>query len=366
MTDDRGRFRAVFEAAPDAMLLADDEGRFVEANAAACRMLQRPVEELRRLTVAAITADGVPVRKAWRTFLARGEMRGEYQVQRPDRSVVDVEFHATANVVAGQHLSILRDVSARKRAEAERDHANERLREAHDRAHRIALTLQRAMLPAATAVKDLQVATRYLPAADAMAVGGDWYDLIDIDEHLVGVTVGDVMGHGVAAAGIMGQLRSALAAALHADRSPARAISILDRYARSLYDPLVATVFAGLLDVERRTLAYSSAGHLPPLLLGDAAAFLDRATAPPLGATPTFEPRPETTVALDHDATIVLYTDGLVERRGEDIDVGLCRLAGLAKTLAGKDTETFAERLLDELRLDGDGPDDVALVVIKL
>jgi PAS domain S-box-containing protein len=318
-------FRALFDAVPDAMLLADDDSRYVDANPAACRLLQRPLNELLGMRVGDVTPAGVDVDALWREFLTRGELRGEYVLQRPDRSTVDVEFHATANVLPGRHLSVVRDVSARKEAERERDEAIARLREAHDRAHHIALTLQRVMLPPAVAIEGVQFATRYLPATDAMAVGGDWYDLMDLGEGGVAVTVGDVMGHGVAAAGVMGQLRSALGAAIHADPNPAHALGVLDAYARSFYDPLIATAFAALFDRARRTFTYSRAGHLPPLLLGDGACFLDEAIAPPLAATPNRARRPQACVQLPPDATIVLYTDGLVEQRSRDIDERLRR-----------------------------------------
>jgi PAS domain S-box-containing protein len=360
-------FRVLFEAVPDAMLLADSDSRYVDANPAACQLLQRSLDELLSMRVADVTPAGVDVDALWREFLSRGEMGGEYTLQRPDGSAVEVEFHATANVLPGRHLSILRDITARKEAERERDEAVAGLREAHDRAHHIALTLQRIMLPPAVAVEGVHVATRYLPASDAMAIGGDWYDLLDLGQGAVAVTVGDVMGHGVAAAGIMGQLRSALSAAMHADPNPARAIGVLDAYARSLYDPLIATAFAALFDRNRRELTYSNAGHLPPLLLTDGVSFLDQATAPPLAATPSPERRPQASVRLPPHATIVLYTDGLIEQRGRDIDEGLNCLADVAKTVADQDCETFAATLLAELLpADGDIGDDVALLVLKL
>ena len=129
----------------------------------------------------------------------------------------------------------------------------------------------------------------------------------------------------------------------------------------------MATAVTGLLDMQQRTLTYSSAGHLPPLLLGRSTSFLDQALATPLAATPQPEQRPQTTVHVPPDATIVLYTDGLVERRGEDIDVGLRRLAAVAESLAHEDCETFADLLVDELRpADREANDDVAVVVIEL
>ena len=96
----------LFEAVPDAMLLADSDSRYVDANPAACKLLQRSRDELLRMRVGDVTPAGVDVDGLWREFLSRGEMRGEYILQRPDGSTVDVEFHATANVLPGRHLSL--------------------------------------------------------------------------------------------------------------------------------------------------------------------------------------------------------------------------------------------------------------------
>lgn len=357
------QFRALFEAAPDAMMLAADDRRYLAANAAATRLLGRSHDELLRLRVDDVSPDGADVEGMWRAFLEEGALRGEYELTRPDGSMVEVEFQATANVLPGQHLSIMRDVSDRKRVERERDEATDRLKEAHDHARTVALSLQQAMLPVTDRIKGLEVATRYRPATDAMRVGGDWYDLIDLGRALVGLAVGDVSGHGLAAAGVMGQLRSALAAAMRADPSPARALGTLDAYARSLRTPHIATALTALLDLKRRTLTWSCAGHPPPLLLGDTAEFLTPALSPPLTATAEPEPRPEETAELPAGATLVLFTDGLVEQRGEDIDEGLGRLLDVAKTVADRDCESLADALLDELQ---PSQDDVALLVLKL
>jgi PAS domain S-box-containing protein len=349
-------FRAVFEASPCPMLLTDDDAHYIGANPAACHLLQRTHDELLDLTLDDLTPPGANFEAVWGAFIAEGEMAGDHTLRRRDGSVVEVEFYAKANVIPGKHLAIVQDVTARKQAERARDDARH-----------VALSLQRAMLPTAIAVEGLDVAARYLPATEATAVGGDWYDVVDLGERCVAVTIGDVMGHGLAAAGIMGRLHSALSAALHGHRSPARAIETLDAYARSVSEPAIATVFAGQLDLDRGTLSYSNAGHLPPLLVGDSSRFLDQATAPLLTATTDVDPRPEATVRLPGHATLVLYTDGLVEHRHQDIDEGLRHLADTAKALADEECGPFADALLEELRpRESYARDDVALLVLRI
>ncbi len=169
---------------------------------------------------------------------------------------------------------------------------------------------------------------RYRPAVGALNVCGDWYDLVDlVGGDRIGVSVGDVVGHGLEAAGVMGQLRSALSAASRVADGPAQALNVLGRYANVVDGAESATVVTTFIDFDRNSITYSSAGHPPPVLLHDdgRVEFLDRATDPPLDARP--DPRPEASTVFSPGATLVLYTDGLIERRREDIDVGLRRLA---------------------------------------
>ncbi|MFE9452152.1 PP2C family protein-serine/threonine phosphatase [Streptomyces sp. NPDC006739] len=246
---------------------------------------------------------------------------------------------------------------------------NERLREAHAREREVALALQQAMLPAPSPVRHHQAAVRYQPATGALNVCGDWYDIVDLPGgDRMGVAVGDVVGHGLAAAGVMGQLRSALSAASRVADGPARALEVLGLYARSVDGAENTTVVQTCVDWDSHTIAYSSAGHLPPALLcaDGTVTFLDRATDPPLGARPEHTPRPQAVVPFAEGDTLVLYTDGLVERRREDIDTGLDRLAAALTRHRRSDPEKLADALLlDLLPLSG-ATDDTALVIIRL
>lgn len=245
---------------------------------------------------------------------------------------------------------------------------NEELRQAHARERQIALTLQEAMLQAPDLARHHDVAVRYLPAAGSLNVCGDWYDVVDLPPDRFAVAVGDVVGHGLEAAAVMGMLRSALSAAGRAVPGPAQALEVLGLYARSIEGALAATVVDALVDVRSRLIIYSSAGHPPPILLhpsGDCE-LLDQATDPPLGARPRHVPRPQAGISYTSGDTLILYTDGLVERRGEDIDTGLARLTDTLAECGSLSPERLADTLLARLGVSGGVTDDIALVVVRL
>ncbi|WP_338776176.1 SpoIIE family protein phosphatase [Streptomyces sp. DG1A-41] len=247
---------------------------------------------------------------------------------------------------------------------------NERLRQAHSREREVALALQEAMLPDRRQVSHHhRAAVRYRPAVGALNVCGDWYDLVDlVGGHRVGVSVGDVVGHGLEAAGVMGQLRSALSAASRVAEGPAQALDVLGRYAHVVEGAESATAVTTFIDFDRHTITYSSAGHLPPVLVhpGGRAEFLDGATDTPLDARPDPIPRPQAETAFTPGATLVLYTDGLVERRDEDIDTSLARLADALYRHRDQDPETLADTVLLELLPPGGATDDTALIIVRL
>ncbi|MBV7696473.1 PP2C family protein-serine/threonine phosphatase [Streptomyces sp. TRM70350] len=246
---------------------------------------------------------------------------------------------------------------------------NDRLRRAHAREREVALALQQAMLPARRQVGHQQAAVRYRPAVGALHVCGDWYDLVDlVGGNRIGVSVGDVVGHGLAAAGVMGQLRSALSAASRVAEGPAQALDVLGRYAHVVDGAESATAVTTFIDCDARTITYSSAGHLPPVLVhGDGRVeFLDQATDPPLDARPDPRPRPQADTTFSPGATLALYTDGLVERRHEDIDTGLARLAESLVRHRDADPEALADAVLLELLPPEGATDDTALIIVRL
>ncbi|MEW2401474.1 SpoIIE family protein phosphatase [Streptomyces sp. NPDC046862] len=247
---------------------------------------------------------------------------------------------------------------------------NERLRRAHAHEREVALALQAAMLPppGATGPVAHGAAVRYRPAVDSLNVCGDWYDLVDLPGESLAVAVGDVVGNGLAAAGAMGQLRSALSAACRVAAGPAQALDALGLYARSVDGAESTTAATTFVDWDEQSITYSCAGHPPPALLrpDGSVVFLDQATDPPLGARPEHVPRPQARTSFTEGSTLVLYTDGLIERRTEDIDKGLDRLADSLARHRRSDPEVLADALLADLLPPTGTTDDTALIVLRL
>ena len=201
-----------------------------------------------------------------------------------------------------------------------------------ERERGIAETLQRALLPERLPdVPGLRLSAHFEPAAGE--VGGDWYDAVRLDDGEVGLAIGDVAGKGIPAATLMGELRGGLRAGVLDGGEPNAMLRRLDRLAERA--GRMATVLLVLLDPETGALRHSSAGHLPPLLIepDGAVRFLPGGAAPPLLA---FDPSvPPGTATLAPGASLLLYTDGLVERRTEPIDESLARLAAAAAGFTG-------------------------------
>ncbi|MBC9730838.1 SpoIIE family protein phosphatase [Streptomyces sp. TRM68367] len=250
----------------------------------------------------------------------------------------------------------------------ELQHLNEELRQAHARERQVAVALQEAMLHAPDLARHPNVAVRYLPAVGSLNVCGDWYDVVDLPNGCFSVAVGDVVGHGLEAAAVMGMLRSALSAAVRALHEPAKSLEVLGLYARSVEGAVATTAVKVVVDTRHHRITYSSAGHPPPVLLhpDGGCDLLDEATDPPLGARPKHVTRPQAALPYAADDTLVLYTDGLIERRGEDIDAGLHRLTDALARYAGMGPDRLSDALLARLGVASGSRDDIALVVVHL
>lgn len=228
---------------------------------------------------------------------------------------------------------------------------------------KISDTLQAAMLKPASDLPT--VAARYLPAEGNLAVGGDWYDVIDLGGDRRALVVGDCVGHGLEAAAAMSQLRAAARAMLLDGRGPGETLDGLDAFAQSVDGAFCATVAVAVIARGSRSLTYARAGHLPPLVVGpEGHRRLDGATGPPLGTIHGYR-HEEAAEALDGSEVLLLFSDGLVERRGEVIDDGLSRLGKVAEVAFGASVQELADHLMDELLHDG-AADDVVLVVKQL
>ena len=231
--------------------------------------------------------------------------------------------------------------------------------------HRTAAVLQKALLPKQLAtVPGLALAARYLPATTGAEVGGDWYDVLTLGDGHVGLVIGDVVGHDIEAAGVMGTVRHALRAYAWVDGGPASVIHRLDELALGPEPDALATLVYATYDPTRRALAWSSAGHPPPLLVRPEgrAEYLLGANSTLVGVGPDVD-RTEREVALDVGATIVLYTDGLVETRESSLTEGLDRLAALAGRHSSASPDELVDVLLTDLLPAEHRKDDVAILV---
>ena len=235
-----------------------------------------------------------------------------------------------------------------------------------EREHRIAETLQRSMLPERLPrIPGVLLAARYVPASEDMEVGGDWYDVVPLPNGQIGLAVGDVAGHGLRAATIMGQLRMALRAYALEDTSPARVLGRLHHLSQRLEEPEMATLVYCVYDPEKAELRYASAGHLPPLVVdaNGRAEYLEGDVEPPLGTVSYPDTTTEHRVDLPIGSTLLLFTDGLVERRGASIKDGLGALRDQV-AVDGHDLEGLCDRLVRVMVGDAVS-DDLALLALR-
>ncbi len=238
----------------------------------------------------------------------------------------------------------------------------------------VAEGLQRSLLPELPVVEGVELGAAYEPSSSAAQIGGDWYDAFVLPDGAVGLVIGDVMGHDIAAAAAMGQLRSVLRTCAADGDRPAVVLDRLDRLVSSFAMADLATVVYARLD-RRDTgalLSFANAGHPPPLLLDPdgSATFLDDGRSIMIGApagSDVAEPRQQGERALAPGATLVMFTDGLVERRGQHLDDQLAALAALASDLWREldDPGELCRRLIAQLPRDDDS-DDVAVVALTL
>lgn len=232
-------------------------------------------------------------------------------------------------------------------------------------ARETSLTLQRAMLPPVQPLRGFAV--RYEPAVPPLQIGGDWYDVLPLGEHRIGIVVGDCVGRGLPAAAVMGQLRSSTRALLINGAEPALLLEQMDSAAALIPDAYCTTVFLAIVDTESGVLQYSNAGHMPGVLVGPdpgMSSLLDDAASVPL-AVRHGTPRPQGTRVLPPGATLLLFTDGLVERKRESIDDGIARAANVLGTTMDLPVDRVADVVLRELAPAAGYDDDVAMVVYR-
>jgi serine phosphatase RsbU (regulator of sigma subunit) len=232
----------------------------------------------------------------------------------------------------------------------------------HDSDHDLAMSVQRSLL--AGPLPDLpgvHLGARYLPAETRYGIGGDWYDAVPLSGGRILLVVGDVAGHGLKAAITMGQMRSA-ARALAPTHGPAALLAALDRFACGTLDGVLATAAVAIIDPAGKTLRYCLAGHPPLLLRGPEGTIgtLEEATGALLGLETA--DRPEQVVTFAPGSVLVLFTDGLVERRGDTFDAGLARLAAALRAAAAADPSTMCDTLIEQSLPRTGRNDDTAII----
>lgn len=231
-----------------------------------------------------------------------------------------------------------------------------------------ALTLQRSLLPSALPdLPRLRVAHRYLPGTAGAEVGGDWYDLIALKGGRVGLVIGDVMGRGIAAAAVMGQLRATVRACALVEDRPAHVLALVDAAMSSLGQTSLTTCLYGVFDPRTRLLRVASAGHLPPLVVhrDGGGEYIELDPGPPLGVGSDVPPEVE--VEVPDEAVLLLFTDGLVEGRAQPVEAGMHVLRGAVSgdpRPDAQDVEALCDHVLRATGRDGRHDDDSALLAV--
>ena len=233
-----------------------------------------------------------------------------------------------------------------------------------DQQRETALALQHAILGPADLPHGFAV--RYQAASRPLQVGGDWYDIFDLDDGRIAMVVGDCVGHGLAAATVMGQVRSACRALLFDNPSPGAALAGMDRFAARLPGAQCTTAVCAVLNPETGELVYSSAGHPPPILVhaDGTTQMLDDGHTIALGVRPDWS-RPEARVTVPARATLLLYTDGLVERRRTALGQGISRAAALVQDGRASTLDDLANHIMSGLAPGGGYQDDVVLLLYR-
>ena len=357
----------IVESSQDAILTKTLDGVITFWNAAAARMYGYTAQEAIGRHVSILAPPGHEEEiDLLLARIGRGERIDHYETFRltSTGSLLDVDIllcpvRTRDGAITGG-CAIARDITEHKRAQQE-------ITRLYEQQRHVALTLQRALMGSPPEVPGMKTASRYLPATRGAGVGGDWFDLIPLGAGRVGVLIGDVMGRGLQAATVMGQLRSAANALARTGMPPAQLMHALDAVARDLPDQLITCCYLVINAVQGEVTA-ASAGHLPVLVAGPDATVgqLPIPVSVPLGVGGI--PHQETTLPVPPCSTLVLYTDGLVETRTSDLGTQIKTLESELGTVFATTSslEQAADRVLAALLPGSDEPaDDVTLLLAR-
>lgn len=376
------RLAGALDEAPLGVSILDGSSVFVYVNDAMAELhgVAR-VDHVGRSVNEVLPGIAPAISQALEDALLRGEVTTDLPVEGPSPHDPSSNGHWRMSVapwrrddgtVAGVSV-VARDVTTDVRTQALQARLQARQAAIVEQERGISRILQDAMLTRLPEPDHLQLQARYRPAAQDVAVGGDWYDAVLDANGATTVIIGDVAGHDTNAAAAMGQVRGVLRAYVwDRDEDPATTVSRLDRALPGLQLDVLATLVCGRIEqVEAdrvrglRHLRWTNAGHLPPLLHVPGVGVRVLHSEPDLlvGLDPQ-TPRTSHAVELPPGSTLLLYTDGLVERRGAVLDDGIARLQDARAWEAGKDLGELLDELLDELA-DGDAEDDIAVLGVR-
>ncbi|MDI6100860.1 SpoIIE family protein phosphatase [Actinoplanes sp. NEAU-A12] len=362
------RVRDLLDVDTAAILLLDEHARQLVATAA--KGLEEEVRAGFRVAVGRGFAGRIAAtrRPAWIADVTGADVINPILLEKGIRSLLGVPIMAGTDLVGVLHVGSLSrrefdgdDVKLLELV-ADRAAVAGRIRSAKiDQT--AALALQRSLLPARLPeVPGVDLAARYVPG-HAFGIGGDWYDVFTLPSGWLGVVIGDVSGHGLASAVVMGRIRSALRAYALICDDPAEALTLLNRKVHAFEAGSLTTALYAMVSPGRDRVLVSSAGHLRPILAapGRPAVLAGIPVDPPLGLARPGAPRRSTALTLLPGAVLFCYTDGLVERRGEVIDDGLDRL--IATVRAGTAEEVCATVMAEVS--DESPTDDVAVLAVR-
>jgi PAS domain S-box-containing protein len=357
------RFRAVFESTQDAIVIADDEGKYVDANPAVEAVFGLPPEELIGCSINDFMEGSYDLTEAWDDLLRQGRKKDQLRIVRKDGSKRVVEGEAVANIMPGRHLSVMHDITERVEAE-------EALAATKDQLQRQVYLLQRALIPEhPPTVEGYSIASTYVPAVAGTEIGGDFLDVFRTEDGKLGVLIGDVSGKGIESAAMAATTRSTVRAfAYHSSDacySMTQANSLLANLQME-FAQFVTSVLA-ILDPVTGELSYSSAGH-PPVIIGHSSGNneLLHSHGMPLGVQAGAEYQ-EGRHALGPGDSLVLYTDGVSEARRDHTMFGV---EGVQSVLQGH-TTSGPEELVNSIfeaamnYAEGKLRDDTAILIIQ-
>jgi putative methionine-R-sulfoxide reductase with GAF domain len=361
------RVRDLLDVDTAAILLLDPHSGQLVATAA--KGLEEEVRRGFRAPVGRGFAGGIAERRQPRVLVdvTPADVINPLLLEKGIRSLLGVPIFAAGDVVGVLHVGTIRqrrftdDDIGLLQAAADRAGVAGQVR-SRKLEQAAAVALQRSLLPnRLPSVPGVRLAARYIPGHE-FGVGGDWYDVFTLPSGHLGVVIGDVSGHGLASAVVMGRIRSALRAYALTTDDPAEVMTLLDRKIQHFEAGSLTTALYATISPDRTTMTVSSAGHLRPVLAapGHPAGLAEVPVDPPLGTGRLRRARRSTCVAMPEGALLLCYTDGLVERRDQPIDVGLDALTAL---VTAGDPEDVCTTVMASLGSDQPG-DDVALLAV--